>query len=541
MLLLNGFNYAPRPVFQSYSAFTPKLARLNESYFLAADAPNYVLLRLDYIDERLPMSEDGLALIALLRRYRPVLREKGFLLLERLGTLSAKPVRPEGPATGATLGDDVAIDDPLTPKIAFADIRLNLFGKLYTLLFREPSLRIMLDTGSGARQRYRLVRPTAASGFVITPLVTGNNDIIKLYYDKPLGRVRSFSIDTDNWLERYVFEDRYSVSFQPLGKLAPAPVDVATSLLIYPGFNVAPSGETDFRTIVEDGQEAVFIHAPGTIPFQPAPGRYLVTATYGLQRIAIGDSGCRQLNPDGIGVSFVLLHDGREAVLAHESIDPFHVPRDTGPHRLSVDGVEIAAGDTLEYRVDGGPAGNVACDWGYVRDLTFTPSTAAPISARPQPYPGFNLEPVTTGLRVIVVDGGVPAVFLHAPTSIVFEPPAARYRISANYGLQSIAVKDPGCANAGADGIGASLVLRHGIRTSVLRHVELDPFSRAQDAGPHELSVDKVDVAAGDRIEWRVDPGHGGSNTACDWSYVRDFTFARQASENPQAGSSAHP
>ena len=541
MVLLNGFNYAPRPVFQSYSAFTPKLARLNESYFLGADAPSYVLLRLDYIDERLPMSEDGLALIALLQRYRPVLREKGFLLLERHGRLSARPVVPDGPTTAGTLGEDVAIAEPNTPTIAFADIRLTLFGKLYTMLFREPPLRITLNTGSNATQRYRLVRPTAASGFVITPLITGNDDIIKLYYHKPQSNVRSFSIDTDNWLERYIFEGRYSVSFQPLGKLAPAPVGVETALLIYPGFNVVPSGETDYRTIIEDGQESVFIHAPGTIPFQPAPGRYRVSATYGLQRIAISDSGCRQLGPDGIGVSFVMLRDGREAVLAHESIDPFRTPGDIGPHTLSIDGIEIAAGDTFEYRVDGGPAGNVSCDWSYVRDLTFTPSTAEPISAKPQPYPGFNIEPLTTGLRVIEVDGGVPAVFLHAPASIVFEPPAGRYRISASYGLQNIAVKDPGCAKAGADGIGVSLVLQHGGRPSMLRHVELDPFSRTQDAGPHEFNADNVDVAAGDRLEWRVDSGPLGSNTACDWSYVRDFTFTRMALETSPPGKPARP
>src|SRR5262249_17102990 len=50
MILLNGLNYSPRPMFQSHLASTPALARLNEAYFLGPDAPDFVLFQLDNSD-----------------------------------------------------------------------------------------------------------------------------------------------------------------------------------------------------------------------------------------------------------------------------------------------------------------------------------------------------------------------------------------------------------------------------------------------------------------------------------------------------------
>ena len=73
IVLAMGLHYDPRPVFQSYSAYTPELARRNEAHFANANAPRFVILKMQPIDGRLPMQEDGLALTMLLRRYRPLI------------------------------------------------------------------------------------------------------------------------------------------------------------------------------------------------------------------------------------------------------------------------------------------------------------------------------------------------------------------------------------------------------------------------------------------------------------------------------------
>src|SRR5262249_21910322 len=154
------------------------------------------------------------------------------------------------------------------------------------------------------------------------------------------------------------------------------------------------------------------------------------------------------------------------------------------------------AGDSVIYRVDTGPQGNAACDWSYVRDLQFVRRLVAAPSTSTAAYPGVNLAPLTPDLRVVVADAKT-SVFLHAPARITVAPQAGRYRISATYGLQSVAVKDPGCVRAGADGVGVSLVLHHGSRESTLWHVEVDPYHVAADRGARDMRVDAIEVGTG--------------------------------------------
>ena len=554
MVLANGFNYAPRPVFQSYVAFTPTLARLNESYFLGPAAPDFVIFKLDYIDGRVPMSEDGLALIALLKRYHPVLSERGFLLLQRdAAAPPAVATLQTGATVAAKLGVDIPVKPGKTPTLGFFHVELSAFGKLYTVLFREPVLNLVVKTAKG-EVRHRLVRATAESGFLVNPLVESNNDWVNLYFDRDLPQIESLRIEPESKWDRPIFREDISVAFQPVETLHADPASVSTQLgglILYPGFDLMPTDDVEFRTVVEDDQESVFLHAPAKMTFKPKPGRYTLTATYGVQNLAVRDAGCQRSKPDGVGIGVVVKGAAAEKELIHVDVDPFHAARDAGPHKLALPPFDVSPGDVVEYRVDAGPAGNnLGCDWTYVRDMVFVrqlqavgkPGAASP-AARPaaaaNARAGFNIMPVTAGLRFID-EQGKDSMFLHAPSAVDFQPAPGRYDIAATFGVQSIAVGDPGCAKADADGVGVSVVLRHGGRQSMLRHVEIDPFHVPGDRGPRELTIRSVDIAAGDVLSYRVDPGHGGSNTSCDWTYVRDFHVDPLGASGP-AGAPPRP
>ena len=94
--LINGLNYRPRPVFQSYVAYNSQLARLNEEYYQSKEAPEYVLFELAGIEHRFPALDDGLALRTLLANYAPIASEKEFLLLERRNSDCAPPQTASG-------------------------------------------------------------------------------------------------------------------------------------------------------------------------------------------------------------------------------------------------------------------------------------------------------------------------------------------------------------------------------------------------------------------------------------------------------------
>jgi len=169
-----------------------------------------------------------------------------------------------------------------------------------------------------------------------------------------------------------------------------------------------------------------------------------------------------------------------------------------------------------------------------VRDFIFTRRGDLAQGVIEASFQGFNVQPVAKALRVILVDDK-EAVFLHAPATLAFKPPPGRYTIAANFGVQSSAWQDPGCAKANADGIGVSLVLRHGDTESTLWHGEVDPFHVAKDKEGGRLNLGAIEIAAEDVVDYRVDPGHGGANTNCDWSYLRELKFTKAAAAKAPA------
>ena len=59
IVLEHGFELHPRPVFQSYMAYTPRLARANAEHLAGDDAPQWILLRVAPIDQRPPALDDS--------------------------------------------------------------------------------------------------------------------------------------------------------------------------------------------------------------------------------------------------------------------------------------------------------------------------------------------------------------------------------------------------------------------------------------------------------------------------------------------------
>ena len=68
-VLREHLNYRPRPVFQSYSAYTPALLRRNLQFYEKKKAPRFIFARLQSVDERYPAQDDSLLLEELPRRY----------------------------------------------------------------------------------------------------------------------------------------------------------------------------------------------------------------------------------------------------------------------------------------------------------------------------------------------------------------------------------------------------------------------------------------------------------------------------------------
>src|SRR5207244_12767837 len=75
-IFAHGLRWAPRPVFQSYSAYGSRLDELNVAHLKGRNAPQHVFLEVQPIDARLPALEDAGSWPLLLNRYRVVGRTR---------------------------------------------------------------------------------------------------------------------------------------------------------------------------------------------------------------------------------------------------------------------------------------------------------------------------------------------------------------------------------------------------------------------------------------------------------------------------------
>jgi hypothetical protein len=214
VLFANGQTWSPRPVFQSYAAFTTDLMRLNADHLLGANAPQNIVFRVEPIDDRLPALEDGLSWPVLIQNYAISGADNFFLYLKKRVTPAADHALPEIYSGRHTLESDVPLPVTKDALIAEIDVQPTLLGKLWTALYKPPELRISVTLTGGQARNFRLVPGMAKAGFILSPLITDTNEFVLLTAASRdnLARnvVKSFSISAVAGKSLF-WQDTYSV------------------------------------------------------------------------------------------------------------------------------------------------------------------------------------------------------------------------------------------------------------------------------------------------------------------------------------------
>lgn len=213
LLLENRLNYVPRPVFQSYTAYTAYLENLNFNFYTSQKAPKFIFYEFDAIDNRYPLFDETKMNLCVLRNYICVdtfsFGNRPVLLLERKS-------KPPPPITFTKTKEfEMSINDEIPAKTeSYYEFKLSntLGGKLVSTFSYAPEMLISIKTADGQYSEYRTSKELLASG------IAGNrlfNSTIEFYH-----YLRQDSVNTGREIVSYrikpkqpdLFNDRVKVT-----------------------------------------------------------------------------------------------------------------------------------------------------------------------------------------------------------------------------------------------------------------------------------------------------------------------------------------
>jgi hypothetical protein len=177
ILFAHTLPYQPRPVIQSYSAYTPELAEMNAAHLRTARAASNILFAIQPIDDRFPSLDDGRSWPELLTLYdlKGASDDKRtFLLLSRAAAAREFHLIPLQ-NTSARFGEPVtlpaATNGPVWVEI---EIKKSLAGTVVSTLYKPPVLMLTVSLRDHGQQDFRLIPAMARGGFLLSPVIGDN-------------------------------------------------------------------------------------------------------------------------------------------------------------------------------------------------------------------------------------------------------------------------------------------------------------------------------------------------------------------------------
>ena len=359
-LIAAGLDYRPRPSFQEYSTYTERLAQANRAFVEGPRAPDWILFGPESgigwmsIDGRYPNLAEGALWPDLLRLYRPDHRIGSLLALKR----RAEPMPlPIGSARTVVAGFNTPVPVSAAPENAVwatIDARLNLFGRVASLLFRPPLPGLVVRLDDGETRWFRFVPDLGRAGLVVSPIVFNASDFADLAQGRaaaPKHRVVAVSIDASRATAAF-YDSEIRFGFSPIDTSAlrddkvgpmPAPAGTAWDRLVAtrPGSGLDPTSH-------------IPAEAPSMIEL-PSEGLGRMTLAYGI------DDGAWQ-DAHTSGVCFAISpSDGLHAALWQTCLDPLDRPEDRGSHTVSLD---VPKG-TTELALETTCRGPCGAGWAY--------------------------------------------------------------------------------------------------------------------------------------------------------------------------------
>jgi hypothetical protein len=368
-LLRTAARYCPRPIAQSYSAYTQRLLELNARHFADDAAPDQVLVKIQTIDDRAPAQDDSLALLEIRNRYE--FREwiDGFALFVR-SKKASPPATRFGPVAydqqlefGKWFELSNTSGDAYWIEIEFDS---SWIAALRKLLYQPIPIRLFAEMNDGTVRVVRLVPEMAVAGFLLSPWIDSAEDFVA--YCAGEARQRPVRIRLEAGTYPNVFFDHAPhVIIRRTGELGLRPGS-AKGLLSKQFSEFAPISYTaafppeEFR--IEDGRLGVMLHADSEVVIPIPDEAKAVGGYFGLR-----NGSYSGLSPtDGAKFEVVVKAGSVSALLMARQLSPTVTSADRRPNEFQCS-LPAMPGRLLLLKISSGPT--PTSDWTYWGGIKF--------------------------------------------------------------------------------------------------------------------------------------------------------------------------
>ena len=204
LIQLNGLNYCPRPLPQSYSFSSTIIDSLNADHFYKTSKPANILIRNEGIDKNYNFWNESYtkATISLNYTYCNTISLKkdtletdifneNYLLLKANHQSPHYPLFTKIDERKIILGERINFSFPDTELVYFtAEINYNLIGKIRKIIFQVPVTYIKLYFSDSTSQIYPAFRPEICRPVLINKAILNNIDL-KNFFSKNLKAIKN--------------------------------------------------------------------------------------------------------------------------------------------------------------------------------------------------------------------------------------------------------------------------------------------------------------------------------------------------------------
>lgn len=184
----NNFNWQPRPVIQSYAAYTSTLDGKNAAHFRSEKAPEYLIFdlnkitfnlngdKLESIDNRYLLNDEPQTILEIIQNYATVFSDEDFIVYKKnkkTNTLNSVITKTET----AQWNKWIEIPDSASSFTRMKVHTSNSFsGKLKSAVYKDELYYIYLRNKNGSIFQYRFVPKNATDGLWIAPFFNNLSD-----------------------------------------------------------------------------------------------------------------------------------------------------------------------------------------------------------------------------------------------------------------------------------------------------------------------------------------------------------------------------